>query len=91
MSTELPSGKRTALVVATTKEERRILLHALGVDSRNRKPYRNYYVSGEGGDSYPLCMGLIDKGLMDRRRDLSGTSWTFFVTEAGRDEVMHDR
>lgn len=64
-----------------------ILRHSLGLkDDGKGRPYRNYFVTGEGCTDYPLCMALVSEGLMTRRAgyELSGGYDVFCVTEAGR-------
>lgn len=63
-----------------------ILQHSLGLDQFGRgRQYRNYFVTGEGSDDFPVCMALVEQGLMTRRPGTSITGWDdlFTVTSAG--------
>jgi len=73
-----------------TPEALHVLRHSLGVGERGNKPsYRNHFVTGDGTTDYPICMGLVDAGLMKRHPGsvLTGGDWCFTVTKAGRDLV----
>lgn len=64
-----------------------ILRHALGTgDDGARPPYRNHFVTGEGGHDHAVCMALVERGLMTRRtgNPLSGGDDIFSVTADGR-------
>lgn len=70
-----------------TPEELHILRHALGIgDCGTKPPYRNHFVTGEGNPDHPLCMALVERGLMTRRTGnaLSGGDDIFSVTADGR-------
>ncbi len=68
-------------------DDKQILMHALGIRKPNGRPYRNHFVTGEGSDDYPICMALVARGLMVKRKgsELTGGDDVFFVTDAGRD------
>jgi len=70
-----------------TEQERDILRHALGMD-RCRVAYRNNYSATPKSDSYPVCMGLVSKGLMERTAGYTETMVHFMVTDAGREAVQ---
>jgi len=75
-----------AATMELTDVEREILRHALGLD-RCRVSYRNGYSSTPQADSYPVCMGLVRKGLMERGPyDEKGV--VFHVTDAGKALVL---
>ena len=64
-----------------------ILRHALGTgDDGTRPPFRNHFVTGEGSTDHPLCVALVERGLMTRRTGnaLSGGDDIFSVTASGR-------
>lgn len=70
--------------IETTKAERDIIKHALGL-TREQKPYRNYYCT-HIDDQYLLR--LVVKGLMVPGRLLNGGNDRYFhVMEAGAQEV----
>lgn len=59
-----------------------ILRHTLGMN-RKMHPYRNHYVAPEGTVDYPVCMTLVERGLMRRHQHLptgQATPW-FSCTE----------
>lgn len=68
-----------------TPEQRDVMRHALGLDSR-RPEWRNHFVTGPGSTDYPHCEALVTAGLMDRHEGspLSGGDPVYSVTEAGR-------
>lgn len=51
-------------MTAPTEKELEILRHSTDWP----KTYRNYFVTGEGSDDYPVCESLVSKGLMRRRQ-----------------------
>jgi len=70
-----------------TEREHDILRHALGLDWA-RVAYRNNYSATPKSDSYPVCMGLVSKGLMERTAGYTETMVHFMVTDAGREAVQ---
>lgn len=63
-----------------------ILRHSLGLRQNGLgRSHRNHFVTGEESTDWPICMALVDAGLMIRRRGsaLSGGDDIFMVTEAG--------
>ena len=72
--------------VSVTDQERDILRHALGLD-RTRISYRNRYSVTPQADTYPVCMGLVARGLMERGA-FHETMIYFHVTDAGKALVM---
>lgn len=62
-----------------------VLHHALGIDAEQRKPYRRHFMTGEGTTDYPVCMSLVELGLMVRRESglLAKGDYYFIVTEEG--------
>lgn len=72
--------------IATTKRQRDILRHALGLD-RERKPYRNHFCTGEGSMDYPECRALEAMGLMASHKKSWIPDIIFVVTEAGKREI----
>ena len=68
-----------------TDKQREIILHALGLNRRDRE-YRNHFVSGSGSDDYQHCEELVTAGLMTRHKGnvLSGGDNIYIVTDAGR-------
>jgi hypothetical protein len=68
-------------------KELHILQHSLGVDEYGRgEQYRNHFATGEGTTDWPACNELVQKGLMDVRRNhqLSAGMDCFWVTDAGK-------
>lgn len=82
--------------VATTREQREILRHALGLDPSGKdprqgqrkaplEPYRNHYCTHDGD---PKLEALVTLGLMERGRRLNdGRDRYYHVTEAGKAEA----
>ena len=72
--------------IATTKRQRDILRHALGLDQA-KESYRNHFCTGDGSDDYQDCRALEAMGVMTahKRRWVHGTR--FVVTEAGKAEL----
>jgi hypothetical protein len=75
-------------VISITRDEKRILLHSLGLDFPvgNTRPYRNYFVTCEGHSDQPLINRLVGNGLMFH----SGREYLYHVTEAGREMAGRD-
>lgn len=73
--------------IATTKRQREIMRHALGLNNGGRDLGRNHFATGPGCNDYEVCMQLVDLGLMVARR----VSWVpdilFMVTDAGKAEL----
>lgn len=64
-----------------------IIQHSLGVDQYGQgKQYRNHFVTGEGSIDHPICMDLVERGLMVCRpgTPLTGEMDLFHVTDAGK-------
>lgn len=70
-----------------TDDERDLLRHALGLD-RARVSYRNHYSVSPIADTYPICVRLHAKGLLERSATYASTMILFHVTDAGKALVM---
>lgn len=84
--------------VETSKLERGILKHALGLQYPiTRNPHRNYYCAGVGSKDGDLCSGLAQKGLMTEGPTIELRSKPgyqeryYYATEAGLAEVWDGR
>lgn len=66
--------------IATTKSEREIMKHSLGLDYK-AKSFRNYFNAEEGHGDMPYLKSLVEKGFMVQRGNY------FFVTEAGMNDL----
>jgi hypothetical protein len=75
-------------VAQLNDEERDLLLHALGLD-RARISYRNHYSVSPKAETYPLCVRLAAKGLLERSATYTSTMIHFHVTDAGKALVMN--
>ncbi len=67
-----------------------VLQHSLGLDKFGEgRSYRNYFVTGEGSTDYPICMALVDLGLMTRTpgNEITGRDDFFRVTDDGKSWV----
>lgn len=73
--------------VTVTDEEIDILRHALGLD-RARVSYRNHYSVSPKAETYPICVRLLAKGLLERSAAYTATMIHFHVTDAGKALVM---
>lgn len=63
-----------------------ILQHSLGLDAYGRgEQYRNHFVTGEGSVDFPVCLDLVQRGLMTQHAGgpLCGDMDLFRVTPAG--------
>jgi len=69
--------------VIVTPEELDLLRHALGLN-RARISYRNHYSVSLKAETYPLCVRLAAKGLLERSATYTSTMIHFHVTDAGR-------
>jgi hypothetical protein len=74
------------MTAGVSDPERDILRHALGLD-RARVSYRNSYSATPQADTYAVCMGLVNRGLMERGA-YHETMVYFYVTDAGKALVM---
>lgn len=76
--------------IATTRAEREILEHSLGIQKiggkKTKGGYRNYFAASPGSPDYELCVGLADKGLMRQRPSTEGLVY-FHVTDAGKKDI----
>jgi len=78
-------------VTATlTLRERVLARHALGLDGRRRRSYRNHYVVGSG-DDHAAWLGMAERGLARRRQgsDLFGGDDCFWLTRAGAEAALN--
>lgn len=72
-----------------TKQELHVLQHSLGL-TRGKAEYRNHFVTGSGSVDFPICEGLVEKGLMSKRRDPfneMSEQFVYHVTEEGRQKA----
>ena len=72
--------------VLTTKKERDIMRHALGITGGGSS-YRNYFCTGPGSSDYDACQELVAKGLMTVRKHPFCADNLYYVTDAGKTEV----
>ena len=83
----LMGGGDSMKMLELTELERDILRHALGLD-RCLVAYRNSYSAAPRSEHYPILMGLVSKGLMERTAGYTETMIHFRVTDAGREAVQ---
>lgn len=69
-------------VNALTKREAHVMRHALGLDHRGNKSYRNYFVVRISHVDLSILRGLVGRGLMTEQFDMANS--VFSVTSAGR-------
>jgi len=74
-----------------TDPERKIMMHALGLDSRaallgRGHDYRNRFSTSADTDAYPHCESLVASGWMTKRpsNNLSSDISIYSVTVAGK-------
>ena len=73
--------------IATTKKQREIMQHALGLH-RRPKSYRNYYCAAVGSEEDTEITKLVEMHLMEKGQVINdGKAYYAFVTEIGRDEL----
>ncbi|EBX2183604.1 hypothetical protein E1A40_08820 [Salmonella enterica subsp. enterica serovar Aba] len=62
-----------------------LMQHALGISERNRTPYRNYFLAGEGHTDNEKWKELVSEGLATSRPapDFTGGGTLYHVTEKG--------
>lgn len=62
-----------------------LMQHALGINERNRTPYRNYFLAGEGHTDNEKWEELVSDGLATSRPapDFVGGGMLYHVTEKG--------
>ena len=77
--------------VLTTRMEREIIEHALGIrvvgGKKTKGGYRNYFIAG--GADIDICRELVAKGLMiEGRSSPIAPDPCFAVTDAGKKEVQ---
>lgn len=68
-----------------------LLHHTLGLSERNREPYRNHFVAGNGHSDMRHLEALERAGLMERRRSpsfLADGDIVFAATDAGREAAI---
>lgn len=74
-----------------SEDERAVMEHALGINSRNKVGYRNHFCASPGHHDWDTLVALREKGMMIVSRapcDMAGGDYTFSVTEHGRREVQ---
>lgn len=73
--------------IATTKRQREIMRHALGLNYKKR-PFRNHFCTGPGGKDYEMCQQLEEMGLMvSSKSPICPDDVIFVVTPAGKAEL----
>jgi hypothetical protein len=72
------------MTATLTPGERELARHALGLDGRLKRPYRNYYVTVPG-DDHTAWLGMVERGLAGRSKgsELTSTTDRFWLTRAG--------
>lgn len=77
--------------VLTTRMEREIIEHALGIQVKGGKKtkggYRNFFAAYPESRDYDTCIRLRNKGLMVQGASRLGPTY-FHVTDAGKKEVQ---
>lgn len=67
-------------------KELHILQHSLGLRP-GQNGHRNYFVTGEGSEDYPVCETLVHKGYMTKAIDPLNEmekEYVYRVTESGK-------
>jgi hypothetical protein len=67
-----------------------LMQHALGITERNRTPYRNYFLAGEGHTDNEKWKDLVSDGLATSRPapDLMGGGTLYHVTDKGEEMAI---
>jgi hypothetical protein len=70
------------MTIAVTADELHVLVHST---AWHHGQYRNHFTAGSDSDSWPVLVGLVEKGLMTRGKpsELTGGMTTFRVSDAG--------
>ncbi|RWO57262.1 hypothetical protein [Mesorhizobium sp.] len=79
-----------------TPAQKELARHALGLPNRQRRSYRNHFVTGEGGSDHREWMALVEAGHAWRRagsqlRGLTGGDDLFRLTRAGAELALEKR
>ena len=76
-----------------TPRQRELARHALGLDGRRRRSYRNHYVCDIGTDEHTEWMQLLEAGLARRRAcvEAFGGMDKFSLTVAGAHQALEPR
>ncbi len=65
--------------------ERSVIEHSLGINSRNKTPYRNHFCAGEGHADLPYIKSLVALGFMRASHTINdGRDTIYVVTDAGK-------
>ena len=67
-------------MIALTSNQITLLTHTLGLDSKCRKPYRNYF---EAGQNDPELDGMVDAGIMIRQASRISVGMIYHCTDIG--------
>lgn len=64
-----------------------LMQHALGINERNRTPYRNYFLAGDGHTDNEMWKKLVSDGLATSRPapDFVGGGVLYHVTDKGEE------
>ncbi|SBL37780.1 Uncharacterised protein [Raoultella ornithinolytica] len=64
-----------------------LMQHALGINERNRTPYRNYFLSGDGHTDNEEWEKLVSDGFATSRPapDFVGSGVIYHVTDKGEE------
>ncbi len=67
-----------------------LMQHALGISERNRTPYRNYFLAGEGHAENEKWKELVSDGFATSRPapDFTGGGTLYHVTEKGEEAAI---
>lgn len=74
-----------------TPVQRDLARHALGLSSRCKESYRNYFVTGEESTDHPDWLAMVEAGYATRRAGsiLTGGDDFFRLTRAGADLALN--
>lgn len=73
-----------------TPRERELARHALGLDGRRKRSYRNRFVCGQEADNYATWRGMERRGLAESWLPKGQTMVWFRVTRAGALAALED-
>ena len=73
--------------ILTSKKQRIMMRHAVGISNGNRIQ-RNYYCASKGCDGFDDLLVLVEMGLMAKHQSSISKDFVFHVTRKGKEEIF---
>lgn len=73
--------------ILTSKKQRDMMRHAVGMSNNGTPGHRNYYCASIGCDGFDDLLALVGMGLMTKQKGSISEDFVFYVTDKGKQEI----